>query len=147
LPKYPGVKIDKTVKYCRIYPENKSLYFRFMVFPTRKAMLEFRKNCGHKGKCYAFVQELVVQKNSEGKWVSSRRIGDICVYRKEMSAGILAHEAVHAALLYYGRKYKKYSFNTGWGDAGFRQEEKIAEIVGNIMKQMVIFYHKLEDKK
>lgn len=117
----------------RLYPENKSLYFRAYILSTRKQLQKFLVagrvyNTKHDAKriCACVLSVL------KGKCY-----GAIFFNRENLTESVVAHELFHALMAFAKRKkiLNNPLFYLRSPETGKQLEEKLAEIAGELAWQ------------
>lgn len=121
----------------RVYPENKSLFYKTHIFDTKKEMRKYLKkhhpNRNHNNTAgYCISYDTVTY--ASGKAVKSRRVGEIFYNKELLGSGVCSHECDHATTYYLGRKYKTDTLNI----LDPKIDEEHAWIQGNIYRQVIL---------
>lgn len=128
--------VEPLLKF-RIYPDAGRLYFLVSIFADKRDMYSFcKKTCetwnegwDYEAVCHTYTK-LRIGGPSKRTLVSSQ-IGHMHFYQKKITMEVVTHEAVHAALAFYRRRYRKKSLNVmAW-------EEKLCYAAGIIGKEIV----------
>jgi hypothetical protein len=143
-----------TVVRFPVWPDRsrrKRHYFRVFVFDNRTAMKHFWKahveKIGATGQEAAFnflavtsswtVLKVHVSRNRK-VWTQDYCMGHLLFYRQRLGAGIVAHEATHAALRFAEVILKlnpKEFYHMNRGGRAAKTEETLCNLVGSIVAQ------------
>lgn len=113
----------KNHKKFRIYPEDKSLFFRVRVFESKEKMYEHfdgvKENYPGQEKNFEAIclNHKIEKKYPSSGWRLTPEVGEIWFYEDCIGGGIVSHEATHATMYYLERNgLEDYSRLGAYGD-------------------------------
>lgn len=116
----------------RLYPENGSIYFTVYILPDLRQMQEFLINVWA-------VEEQKAKRTSAWMLLVSRgkQYGILVFNLTGLTESSVAHELQHAVLAFAERKkiLKNPLFYLRSPEAGYRLEERLAEVAGELHRQ------------
>ena len=128
----------------KIYPKYGSLYLRVTIFENKTQMYQFcRENChSPAGRDYAAIVHTYKKIDYVGvKGRTSPEFGHAHFTRRELTMENISHEAGHAALGWFRRRFPKADFED------MRFEEAFCYALGYIAKEIVANTRKVAIEK
>ena len=134
--------MSKPLASFRIYPDDRALYFKVYVWPSKAAMLAHLRsmNLSASRDTVAQCSSYSIAKIKGGHWRTKPILGEINFHAKQLNAEVVSHECGHAALSWARRKkFKKFNLeDLPIGPLVSRNEERFCYALGHMVNQIAI---------
>lgn len=132
----------KPLTSFRIYPDDRALYFKVHVWPSKAAMLTHLRSMELPASRDTVAQcsSYSIGKLRGGYWRTKPILGEINLHSKQLNAEVVSHECGHAALSWARRKkFKQFNLDDlPTGRLVSRNEERFCYALGHMVNQIAI---------